>query len=207
MKKIFVIFIFIIGLLPSNVYAQIIDKLRIIPEIPLNSDIINLECNAFFETDGAKLDSSKIIINDWNIVVTGYYSRSGAARPDQSKDTIPIGKLSSGSFKLVYFLKDVWGGVDTDSINFTVGVNKTIKQENQKLIIFPNPCNNLLTLCLPDKEKYLIALFNTLGQCIDKLELEGKSNYELPLPYAKGLYYLNATSSHNLTYKVLLSIE
>lgn len=207
MKKLFLIFIILIGLLPSHVVAQIIDKIRILPESPLNSDIINLECDAFFETDGAKLDSSKILNKDLNIIVKGYYSRSGAARPSQSKDTILIGKLSSGNYKLVYFLKEVWGGSDTDSINFNVGVNKITEQENPKIKIFPNPCKDLVTLCLPDNKKYFIELFNALGQSIDKIELEGKSNYEWPIPYAKGLYYLHATSGSNFPYKVLLNIE
>lgn len=201
------IFIFGLKLVINQVNAQSIGSLKILPENPPNSDEVKLVCHAYFPTGGARLDSSNLSISNFDISISSYYYRILVAIPSVSIDTITIGKLAPGDYELVYLLKDNLGERDTAKLSFKIGINTIEKRNEQKLKIFPNPGNGLVSLCLPDAERYSINIVNSLGQTVDVFELKGHVNYKIALKLNKGLYNLNAISASGLSYNSLINIE
>ena len=218
MKHISVLFYFL-GLflitesLPINAqpsHYKYIYSLKIIPQIPLNSNPIKVACRTTYPTDGGRLDSSNVIINNFEITIIGYHSRNDAAFPSQSNDTITIANLQSGNYNFTYYLEmpNRKTEKDTDYVNFSVGVNAIENQNKLNSIfkIFPNPINSSSMICLPDDKKYSINVYNQVGQRIDHLEFEGKLSYIFKAIYPKGIYTIVATSNNNL-YRSKILVE
>jgi hypothetical protein len=134
--------------------AKFIDSLILVPKHPNNSVLIKLVAYTKFTSGPIFLNKDSLVVNKSinNIQVNTYYSGGPAPSTYRSKDTIVIGKLSSGNYKLIFNLKHrnnetspIW--YSKDSIYFTVADVGTIRlMQSQSLFIYPNPVNNFLTI-------------------------------------------------------------
>ncbi|MBW8051284.1 MAG: hypothetical protein FVQ77_13265 [Cytophagales bacterium] len=93
----------------SNGSKSYIDNLKLLPQNPDTSDIIKVVCYTYFPTSECTLDSSTINSSNFQISVFAYYTLGTAGTPCQSIDTLTIGNLNYGNYKLIY--------------NYTVNIN------------------------------------------------------------------------------------
>lgn len=74
------------------------------------------------------------------------------------------------------------------------------------ITIFPNPAVDRFNIQLPSIGKYKLQIFNSLGQKLDELYLEGELNYTLPFDFYGGIYFLKVSSTE-ITYQSKLIVK
>jgi hypothetical protein len=80
----------------------------------------------------------------------------------------------------------------------TVGVNEI---EESKILIYPNPTTDFVTIGLPDHQIQKIEVFDVRG----KIVLKAAFTNRVKLPTAKGIYYLKLTTVDNkISFKKVL---
>jgi len=93
----------------SNGSKYYIDSLKLLPQNPDTSDTIKVVCLTYFPNSECTLDSSTIKSSNFQISVFAYYTMGDATKPCKSIDTLTIGNLNYGNYKLIY--------------NYTVNIN------------------------------------------------------------------------------------
>ena len=113
--------------------------------------------------------------------------------------------MASPTVATAYYLTETTPcGVTMDTVivsmgNCTVAVNELI-MDNEELIIYPNPANQLLVISssLLVKE---VRIFNVLGECVLMNEQLTTNNKQLTLAVsslAKGIYFVEATTEKGI---------
>ncbi|MFZ4401534.1 MAG: T9SS type A sorting domain-containing protein [Bacteroidales bacterium] len=164
-----------------NLKAQIpaIQSLQIIPSNPIPTDTVKIISHSIFPSGGCPLTTSSLNINEANITVNAIHTISMLTVICYSTDTLTIGNLNAGSYKLIYNLS---GSVppanyDSDTILFDVLQSTAIQHLNkpkQQFEIYPNPVISEINISnnYSQDEKYDVEIYSMLG-----LKLETISNF------------------------------
>ena len=162
------VFVFIVNSLNAQT-GYIIDSLKLLPQDPDTSDIIKVVCFYTFPSGPCELDSFSINENNFEIYVNTYYNVGDLTYMCSSSDTINIGKLNSGNYKLIYYIKNLnTSSYDIDTIDFTVNAGNGFQvTENMKIPIkiYPNPANDII---------YVPHIHNLQIQCIKLYSIKGE---------------------------------
>lgn len=189
----------------------IFSKAKYIDSLKINPQLINDQDNAYLIAHTKfpimpylfNKDSLKVSIEDTTIIIsTYYYSYGGAPINYSRKDTIGLGKLKTGRYKLIFNLRFPAVGspipkmyYGQDSINFNVsGVNKVEAIQSQSNVrVYPNPCNHQLFLGNAAGELYELRLFNTEGGETLKKTINGSIPVDVSL-LKRGVYFYEIRS-------------
>ena len=137
-------------------------------------------------------DKIKWTLIEGNYIATGgeRYLLIGNFSDDYSVDTIFVG----GSWGSFYYIDDVFVGLDTT-------VNSSEKQFNdESVLVFPNPTNDLLYITYYLDNDYEFELFDILGKKILSHKLCANFNNETVLlkDFAEGIYYYKIKSNNKI---------
>src|ERR1700741_2044365 len=155
MKKhllIFCLLLFSIGFATKSA-AQLatIDKLEIIPDIPINTDEVRVYAEAHFSSGGCDLYKYNVEQHGHEISVIAYHRIGALAYICPSNNTIPIGVLEAGNYSLRYYIVDGESSstLAQKDIGFYVSSLPkvpVIDQRSSGIYIFPNPFTTDLTI-------------------------------------------------------------
>jgi len=131
MKKLFIFFSLIIA--NMALFAQnYIDSLKILPNNPDSTISIKVVCYATFPSSSCNLDSVSIIFESFKVTINAYYTMGIASAFCNSTDTITIGSLNDGDYKLMYNVNTSYDSiVVSDSLYFTVYTSTNIGEEKK----------------------------------------------------------------------------
>ena len=170
MKAFFIkinLLVFLLFLSFTN-YAQVFDTLYVTPNPANTDDSISVICKIFFTRTPSNLDSTTIEVLDSTVNIQAYYSLGQGSAGSSSRDTIKLGKLNSGNYKLIYNAKELFRPLtNTDSLFFTVNQVIGIQERNnpiQTVSVFPNPT----------KDQFYIESNLEVRQEIELLDITGK---------------------------------
>jgi hypothetical protein len=154
------------------------DTLYVVPNHINTNDSVFIICKVSFPSTSSKLDSSSINIIDSTINIRAYYSVGFGASPSSTKDTILLGKLNSGSYKLEYQAVDLYRSESNlDSIYFTVnqviGITER-KNPIQSVSVYPNPSGAAINLnvFLAKAVAATIRITDTQGRIVHTEQLQ-----------------------------------
>ncbi|OFX39149.1 MAG: hypothetical protein A2X08_09880 [Bacteroidetes bacterium GWA2_32_17] len=171
MKTILFIQLFICGI--ASAQTQLVN-INIIPQNPTTVDMVKVIGNAMFTWGDCPLTNSSVNIIDTTIIVYAFHTVDSLTVICYSTDTITIGMLNAGTYKIIYNLAGTSPptNYDIDSIIFTVlpssGV-QLIDQSYQKIRIYPNPFSeNQFTIEyeLNENSGISFTLFDIIGKLI-----------------------------------------
>ncbi|MCH8903625.1 MAG: T9SS type A sorting domain-containing protein [Bacteroidetes bacterium] len=134
----------------SNLRADQVDSLSVIPTNPTANDVVQLILHTQFSSGGCWVDSFTVSISGGYINVFAYYSTGSLAVICTRTDTFTIGKLAAGAYQLVgnQFTGSAWQ--DTGSVNFTVtpmtGIDDPDIYSSRLNTIFPNPAGQSMSM-------------------------------------------------------------
>ncbi|MBW8049050.1 MAG: T9SS type A sorting domain-containing protein [Cytophagales bacterium] len=182
----------------SNTFAQI-DSIIIKPSNPTTSDSIIVIGRYTFNSANIMLGSNIIFI-DTLIEVRVYFDLDSAPVVTGHTDTITIGKLSVGNYKLIYYLIDTTDSQTySDTIYFAVSpllATIDFSSENSfDMQIYPNPFTykTKIKYNLPDNTTdAALTIYNIVGEKIKEYKLNDKKG-ELIIDSSdltQGLYML-----------------
>lgn len=143
--RLFFAILIVFTLLSDSSNAQnpsYIDTCFVSPNPSNNTDDLLLYASLYFPSSGCKKDSNVIKIVDDKIFLKSYYSVGIAASPCETKDTIFVGKLKPGNYKLVFTVIDTnRRQSDSDTLSFLVANTTSInlKSPQNHIGLYPNP--------------------------------------------------------------------
>jgi len=82
----------------------------------------------------------------------------------------------------------------------------TQRNERVFLKIYPNPTQGQFKIQLNSSENHVLQIFDSFGQKLDEIELEGALNYSIPCHYNTGIYFLKVSKA-NYDYYTKLIVE
>lgn len=181
-------------LLLSQLNAQVINSLNIIPSQPTENDVVEVVAHTYFPYSGCPMISSSVNISGNSIDVVALHSMGMLTTICSSIDTLTIGMLSPGSYQLIYHLGDQgWTVIyDTDTINFTVQPVTGIASYSSPFIrLYPNPltASSLLEI---DAQHYVpgaeLHIYDLLGRQVKRIRTAGSTTSIMCEDLETGLY-------------------
>ena len=129
----------------SSIEAQIIDSIKIIPDMPMPSDEVKVIAYTFHTSSDCWVVDSSIDISNNEITVNVVMAHGLLAALCNSVDTFSLGMLEAGEYMLWLNTEyEIPTLTYTYSINFTVGLIDGIPEpETSDLIVYPNPVNGI----------------------------------------------------------------
>jgi len=183
-------------------FAQDLDSIKIIPSSPTDKDsIIIIAYSKGFSGDCTFLlitDS----INEKKLYLSGKYnSNNKCGILTGVEDSLGLGKFPIGNYLIDLSVIDTHGTFPNKaySIDFTVTEFTGIRNFNNKIKIYPNPCDNFINIksLSGDINDLHIQLFNSIGQ-LEYEEYTGKQHEEIIIDmsiYKKGIYFLKVADN------------
>lgn len=184
-------------------WVQCIDSLKIIPSIPTNMDSIKLI--SYCTLGCVQYDNSVISNNNSLVYVYTYYTDSCPLVETYTTriDTIFIGKLDAGVYKIIQFLnvRDQYPDTtytyvtfDSDTIEFTILSIESISYQGNIISIFPNPVSDFVNIEINNKlspKDFNIEIINIKGQVIFS-KSNVKNSIQIGLSdYMAGIYFIS----------------
>lgn len=103
----------------SNVFAQQINSLTIIPANPTTTDTIKVISSTGFSSMSCNLTGSSVSVSSDSVIISATHTQGMLPATCTSVDTLTIGRLSAGTYVVYYTLN--WGSNSTqDTISFVV---------------------------------------------------------------------------------------
>lgn len=154
----------------TNAEAQI-DSLKIAPNNPTTIDSVYVISYTTFSSSGCDVSDSSVNIIGSTITLYALSWQGNADEWCHSADTLLIGKLNSGTYELIFYLRsdDTPPFLDIDTIMFTVqhsfGI-ETAEFSDQEINIFPNPAINEIHIDLKAQldDCTVIEIYSLTGQ-------------------------------------------
>lgn len=166
-------------------------SLDLIPQNPTQQDIVQVDYYVGFNNNASKTNHT-VEIQGNKIYVTLKYNVGAASVITYCRDTIAIGKLPVGPYRIITNFKTYHDDIvfNKDTTYFTVGSVHTeeIQQENS-LNLYPNPTNDYVNISFLN-ESYNLIIYDILGremERIDKNEINNNLKINV-LSYPKGMY-------------------
>jgi hypothetical protein len=174
-----------------------IDSLKIRPSSPVTSDIVKVIAYTTFSSGGCRLTDSSFNIISSTINVYASHTLGMLTYICKSTDTLTIGRLSSGTYDLVYHLTGITSRTvsDVKTVRFSVGQSTDLVQprnDSSRIRIYPNPASTEINVdmsMIPANRKS-IEIFSSSGQKIKTITTE-KNLISIGLSnLASGYYYI-----------------
>ena len=209
--KILITLLFVV-LLTNNLKAQIntIDSLEIIPSNPTTNDSVKVICRATFSSGGCPLKSYSFSKNGDTINMYASHSVGVLTIICHSADTLNIGKLNAGTYKLIYTLAANSVTYDIDTISFTiqeaVGVEFNASSD-EKIEIYPNPATDKITISTNRLQvgETRISIINISGQLMMHARFQNQKQFEMHVSkLAKGIYLFKIQTNTGFETKKLV---
>jgi hypothetical protein len=209
--KILITLLFVV-LLTNNLKPQIstIDSLEIIPSNPTTSDSVKVICRATFSSGGCPLKSFSFTQNGDTINMYASHSVGVLTIICHSADTLNIGKLNAGTYKLIYTLAANSVTYDIDTISFTV--QQTVGVEfnagsDEKVEIYPNPATNKITISTNRllSSETRISIFSISVQLMKHASFQYQKQFEMDVSELnKGIYLVKIQANNGIETKKLV---
>ena len=168
--------------LMSNLYAQQIDSLAMIPTNPTISDTIKIIGYTSHPYSDCPLTSSSVDFDGDTIIVRTSHTLGGWTALCNSIDTLTIKFFNAGTYEIRYHLSDTAPPTtyDIDTLIFTVQQPSGLQIKNnidQKINIYPNPTTTEITIDLitHSTSGHKIDFYSVLGQKIKTFNTETKT--------------------------------
>ena len=207
-------------LLP-NLYA--IDSLKILPENPTNEDIVYVVCFTTVPSCWVTVEPYKVTVNADEIKVDATYYLNGSNCDNYKSytDTIKLGKLGEGSYKLKAY-NNVLGGYkdysNTSNNEIEFHVRSILNGFNMidnvpKLSVYPNPCQEFVFVDLgsiTDRREVTIQIIDICGQVVYNKEYEEDHPQDIRLKVMlteipRGIYFVKANyGNKEITQKIIV---
>ena len=196
-------------------YSNGIDSLKIIPSNPTNIDSIKLISYCTF-SGNVQYDTSVISNNDSLVYVYSYYTELFPYIDSQTTrvDTISIGKLDAGVYKIIQYTHlriqnpdtityTNYNVIDSDTIEFIILYVESVNCNNNIIIVFPNPAGETVNIIykLPENtQNAVLDIFNIIGDKIINYKINDKQGTFIldtsDLP--DGLYFYTIKVNNNI---------
>jgi hypothetical protein len=200
-------------LLSTSLFAQLpaIISLTIIPANPTTHDSVNVVSQTMFPSGTCELTWSSVSISGGTIDVYVIHTLGMLTYICSSTDTLAIGKLESGNYKLRYHLSGTPypPNTDLDSIYFTVQAYTGLNPEEniQPFSLFPNPSQSSVAIQFTDKTtKADISVFDLTGREHLKLLSSGDNSILDMSDLSKGVYLIRVKSGAKTGYQKLFKL-
>ncbi len=201
------------SLLSSMVFAQLpaIISLTIIPANPTTHDSVKVISQTMFPSGGCQLSWSSLSISGGTIDVYAQHTLGMLTYICNSTDTLTLGKLESGNYKLRYHLSCMPypPNSDLDSVYFTVQTYTGLETKNPQLqfTIYPNPAQNIVKIQLPDNTSDAeIVVVDMQGKEQSRLSSNlGQAEVEMS-NFAKGVYFIRLYTEAGSGYQKLIRL-
>lgn len=210
MKRILLTKVFIMLLVFSgHARAKYIDSL-IVSSQELNSEelVYLIALTSFPNTPTLlNVDSLKVSLSSNVVTINSLYISGNAPSFYKSKDTIKIGKLNPGKYKLIFNLK--YKTVTSkyldskDSLFFTVSDIGNIQLIKHSLLVYPNPTYSQITVQSSNLINELFTITDQTGRQILTGQLNKETNLLDVSTLAKGFYFLEIGEAKKETFKIL----
>jgi hypothetical protein len=187
----------IFSLFSSRLSAQLpaITSLTIIPSNPTIHDVVKVVSQTMFSSGSCELTGSSVSINGGIIEVYALHTVGMLTYICSSTDTLSLGTLESGIYKLLYHLSctPYPSNTDLDSVSFTVEtfISVDLKEGVQTFTLFPNPAQNSLNIAFPESTSGTeIFVVDQLGKELLRLPTEEAQATLDITDLAKGMYII-----------------
>ena len=207
--------------LSSNLYA--IDSLKLLPVNPTNEDIVYVVCYTTVPSCWVAVEPYKVTIYGEEIKVEATYYLSGNICDNFRicKDTIKLGRLGEGSYKLKANSNVLGGFKDYNSasgneIGFYVRpiLNGFNMVDNEpQLSVYPNPCHEFVMidyLNVTNRQNVTIQIIDICGQTVYNKVYEEDHPQDIKLKVdlieiPRGIYFVKANySNKEITQKIIV---
>ena len=199
-----------LGSLGENIESNVFEFEYENDRIQIETESGNIAAN--FETELE--NSGEILDNNWHEILiyikedSVTYCRNGEVLYDglyepaeTASDKLFIGCFNGTGDEACCFF-----GGDIDELQFynrklekeelTVGVFNSLESRT-KFVSYPNPSSDIITVSLENpKNKFIAKVFDSDGKIVLSKRLEGKDIYEINLPDAAGIYFLQILDSN-----------
>ncbi len=210
MKRILLTKVFILLLVFSgHARAKYIDSL-IVSNQELNSEklVYLIALTSFPNTPTLlNVDSLTVSLSSNVVTINSLYISGNAPSFYKSKDTIKIGKLNPGTYKLIFNLK--YKTVTSkylsskDSLFVTVSDIGNIQLIKHSLLVYPNPAYNQITVHSSNLINELFTITDQAGRKILTGQLNKETNLLDISNLAEGFYFLEIGEAKKKTFKIL----
>jgi hypothetical protein len=186
--------------LSSTLFAQLpmIQNLSISPAYPNTHDNVKIISQTVFASGDCELTSSSVSVYNGIIDVYANHTLGMLTYICSSTDTISLGMLESGNYKLRYHLSCMpySPNTDLDSVSFTVQTytGRDMKENVKQFTLFPNPAQDKLIIQFPE---------NTSGTEICVLDQLGKELLRVQTSEAQKIIYINDLAKGMYIIKVI----
>jgi hypothetical protein len=209
MNKIITSILLVLNIIISThyVFAQqgsVIDSLKIIPTNPTTNENIKLICYTTFSSGACELNDYSVNIQNAEITVMTNYTVGDNTAICHSVDTLTIGTLDSGNYKLttsltVNLLNAIF---DTDTINFTVDNVLSVSETelDNDINIYPNPFANELQIKVnTTKNLTSLEIYSATGTKIKQVKFNHSERINVS-DLTNGIYLIVLTDKNGNRY-------
>lgn len=195
----------------SGLFSQLpnIQSLSIIPVNPTTNDTVKVVAQTVFPSGDCQLSWSSLSISGGTIDVYAQHTLGMLTYICNSTDTLSLGKLESGNYKLRYHLSCMPypPNSDLDSIYFTVQSFTGCEEINTPLpfSMYPNPTINIVDIQWPETTND-VEIIVTDMQGREKLKLQsngGQASIDMSR-LAKGVYIIRLCSEAGSGFQKLI---
>ncbi|NNF01869.1 MAG: T9SS type A sorting domain-containing protein [Bacteroidia bacterium] len=173
--------------------AQDIQSLTISPSNPTTSDPITVTAVVDnFPWGNCDASSHSFTQNVWRIDGQAYHQLGGLAVICSSTDYFPIGTYAAGTYWYVHTVTSSSGGMDVDSVQFTVTTTTGIDDHSGMHIanVYPQPASDRLFIDILDNgiNNSLFELLDASGRLILSEQINSSTIIHVG-ELSRGLYF------------------
>ena len=200
---------------PQIVKAQWlhIDSLKLLPANPTNTDTVKVICYTTIFNSPCRLDSSTVIINDFDVTINACYVYGIATLFCHTSDTLVIGRLNAGNYRLIYnarFCSDTISA-SPDTLNFTILINNviTMSKPYRHLELFPNPFHiyTKLKVNFTTPQYAMLVIYDITGREERKQYIIKNETVILSEGLKEGVYFLKVFNDNEYISTVILMVN
>jgi hypothetical protein len=206
-------FLLLFSCISSGIFAQLpnIQSLLIIPANPTSHDTVKVVAQTVFPSGGCELTWSTFSILNGIVDVYAQHTLGMMTYICSSTDTLSLGTLESGTYKLRYHLTCMPypPNSDLDSVYFSVQAYTGMDTKNPLLpfTIYPNPAHNIVNIQWTDNSDNTEIIVTDM-QGREQLKLMSSvGQTEIDMSHlAKGVYLIRLSSEAGSGFQKLMRL-
>ena len=184
-----------------------IDSIELLPSIPFEEDTVMIISYLSTPSGDCQLTDHEVRMNGDSIDVFVVYSLEYAEESWKTADTIEIGRLNAGDYKLNYYISagnnDQGAYDDTLTITFSVDIQTGLPETGMpkvKPFVYPNPASSAITVDLTDygTAHYDIHMYSVSGQKVKSIMKVSETTIIDVTGFSPGIYIINITRENSV---------
>ena len=178
--------------------------LSIFPQQITPTDTIYLVATVSLQQTPVNLVSYNITDSGDSIKLEACYSAGWWTIPGSRTDTFNLGVKPNGFYEVIFEVQDgLCDGTNItyDVLSFSVGTSLIVANDNEKIILFPNPAKDHISVQTGNSSPLILTIYNSLGEKVfDSVQNSSENSIDLT-ELEKGAYLVQIETEGTIYYK------